>query len=114
MYKNFNNYPIIKVSVQMLRPEEGGRSGCYALLQASDYFGQYRPHIRFEGTQKMWGVGFEVLEDASYEKQTMMVGQFMFEKPPNESLTIDRQFDMLEGSRVVGHGTIIDIVFPDV
>ena len=100
-----HNNPIIRIKVQLLKPKDGGRQ---TFLQ----IGHYRPHIRFDNTEKLWAVGLNIKEEPSYENSTIMEGDFLFEVPPNELLIIGSKFDIIEGtSRIVGHGTIIDAVW---
>ena len=99
-----NNHPIIKIKVQLLRPEEGGRQ---TLLQ----IGHYRPHIRFDTSAKLWAVGLNISEKPSYDNLTIMEGDFLFEIPPNALMKIGTKVDIIEGtSKVVGHGTITDLL----
>jgi len=62
--------PIIRVSVQLLKPEEGGRP----LLQV----GHYRPHICFDNTSKLWAIELSIHENTSYNTPTIMEGTFLF------------------------------------
>jgi len=94
--------PIIRIQVQLLRPNEGGRQ---TMLQV----GHYRPHIRFNKTEKLWAVGLDIKEKPSYDNPTFMEGTFLFEIPPSELLKIGSRLDIIEGvTNVVGHGIIID------
>ena len=94
---------IIRASLQLLATEQGGRS---APITAT-----YRSLARFEGTEADYGFELELDSETLAPGETG-VGRLSFwavdEMP---ELQVGSTFEMREGARVVGRGTVLD---PDV
>ncbi len=96
--------PKIKVSVEFLSPEDGGRVIPLCLGE------QYRPHIRIIGDTEYLGVQFI----DTYNKQ-IVPGEVIetevrlpyYPRVSYEKLLENREFEILEGPRIVGKGKTI-------
>jgi len=96
----------IKVSINWLRPEEGGRTriiGGY----------HYRPTIIIpkDDDDKHWTFGIDFYSLAEYDQPTIAEGVFIAkfsEDAPWGVMSLGTEFWVMEGSRKVGYGTVVE------
>jgi hypothetical protein len=92
--------------VTYLTTEEGGRKGYAA--------SGYRPHVKFDGRKELTsGEQLFVDKDKVFPGETViaeirMLSPQLFEK----YLFTGQQFEIGEGSKVVGHGEVLEIINP--
>lgn len=110
MGKDVFMQPCISVSVEFLPADEGGRKGNFYLA------GGYRPHFRVFGDTEYLGVQF--IEDPNRiinpkEMVTARVSLVYYPDVSYSKLCVDKEFEILEGARVVGKGRVINPVSID-
>jgi hypothetical protein len=97
-----------EVLIEFLPTEKGGRRTPVCLT--TDASGHYRPHFRVrDGNGEMLGVEFLDGPDEPVMPGGSMYATVRFLYEPEvcyEALVLGTQFDVLEGSRVVGIGRI--------
>jgi translation elongation factor EF-Tu-like GTPase len=99
--------PWIKVSVKFFPSDEGGRKGSVYLN------GGYRPHFRVIGDTEFLGVQFIEATDkiiVPNEKVDAKVCFLYYPDVSYNSLNEGKEFEILEGARVVGKGQVISQV----
>ena len=96
----------INVLVQFLSEDEGGRK---SLL----YLNGYRPHFRVIGDTEYLGIQFIEGTDKIINPKEWISSKVYLIYYPNvsyEKLRIGKEFEILEGAKIVGIGTVISPV----
>ncbi len=99
------SFRTIETNIHLLTREEGGRS--------SRLLSKYRSVLRFEGTEVDFGFELELTPGAEAagllpgESGTALLTFWAVEELP--SLSLDQRFEIREGSRVVGYGSITQV-----
>jgi translation elongation factor EF-Tu-like GTPase len=96
-------HPYAEVLITLLRTEKGGRQSAIEINDEA----AYRPHFRV--AEGVW-LGVEFVDGPSSVapgESTYATVRFLYEPEIDyRALVVGAQFDILEGNRVVGHGTV--------
>ncbi len=95
----------MRVEVEFLASEDGGRR---SPVRPSGY----RPLLRFEGSEQLFGLAELLLDDDRWVAPgETAAGSLRLALSPEMLATPadGRLFELLEGSRVVGHGRIVGL-----
>ncbi len=96
-----------EVLIEFLPTAQGGRRT--AICLSADAESHYRPHFRVIGGSEMLGVEFVDGPDdpVSPGTKTFATVRFMYEPAIcYDALVVETEFEILEGSRVIGRGRI--------
>ncbi len=99
--------PDFIAKVIYLTTEEGGRKGYAA--------SGYRPHVKFDGRKKMTsGEQLFVDKDKVFPGDTV-IAEIRMLSPDffNKYLFVGQHFEIGEGSEIVGHGEVLEIINPN-
>jgi len=96
----------VKVSINWLRPEEEEREMIFDRYH-------YRPTIIIpnDDANKHWSFGFDFCSLPEYDQSTLAEGYFLvkfLEDAPWETMGIGTEFWVMEGSKKIGHGSVIE------
>ena len=95
----------VEAEVTFLAPEQGGRS-LGPLLDNQ----HYRPHLRVPSDPSMLGVEFVAGPEGQAPFGTPVLATIRFVYEPDVSyaaLRLGCRFEILEGARIVGYGTVV-------
>ncbi len=118
-YKTGDNFQVVKIDqvekgepdftakITYVATNEGGRENCA--------WSGYRPHVKFEG-EKVMTSGEQIFIDKEkvFPGETVTAEIRILSKDVFKNyLFAGQHFEVGEGSRVVGHGEILEVVNPD-